>query len=41
LDEWNELEEKFPDLSHHECIEFGEKKMKLSAGQLIDRCGLK
>ena len=41
LDEWNELEEKFPDLSHHECIEFGEKKMKLSGGQLIDRCGLK
>ncbi len=41
LDERAELEKKFPDLSHHECIEFGEKKMKLSAGQLIDRCGLK
>ena len=41
LDERIELEKKFPDLSHHECIEFGEKKMKLSAGQLIDQCGLK
>ena len=41
LDEWNKLEKNFPDLSHHECVEFGEKKMKLSAGQLIDRCGLK
>ena len=41
LDEWLLLEKKFPDLSHHECIESGEKKMKLSAGQLIDQCGLK
>lgn len=41
LDERAELEKSFPDLSHHECIDFGEKKMKLSAGQLIDRCGLK
>ena len=41
LDERTELEKSFPDLSHHECIDFGEKKMKLSAGQLIDRCGLK
>ena len=41
LDERVELEKSFPDLSHHECIDFGEKKMKLSAGQLIDRCGLK
>ena len=41
LDEWSELEKKFPELSHHECVEFGEKKMKLSAGQLIDQCGLK
>lgn len=41
LDEWSELEKSFPELSHHECIEFGEKKMKLSAGQLIDQCGLK
>jgi UDP-N-acetylenolpyruvoylglucosamine reductase len=28
-------------LSHHECVDFGEKKMKLSAGQLIDQCWLK
>ena len=41
LDEWLLLEKKFPDLSHHECIESGERKMKLSAGQLIDQCGLK
>ena len=41
LDEWTELEKSFPELSHHECIEFGEKKMKLSAGQLIDQCWLK
>ena len=41
LDERLELEKSFPDLSHHECIDFGEKKMKLSAGQLIDFCGLK
>lgn len=41
LDEWSAIEKTFPDLSHHECIEFGEKKMKLSAGQLIDQCGLK
>jgi hypothetical protein len=38
LDEWLQLEKSFPDLSHHECIEFSEKKMKLSAGQLIDQC---
>lgn len=41
LDEWGELEKKFPDLSHHECVDFWETKMKLSAGQLIDLCGLK
>ena len=41
LDEWLELEKSIPELSHHECIEFGETKMKLSAGQLIDQCGLK
>ncbi len=41
LGEWLELEKSFPILSHHECLEFGEKKMKLSAGQLIDQCGLK
>ncbi len=41
LDERAELEKKFPDLSHHECIDFGERKVKLSAGQLIDQCGLK
>ena len=41
LDEWSQLEESFPDLSHHECIGFGRKMIKLSAGQLIDRCGLK
>ena len=41
LDEWAKLEKKFPDLSHHECVDFGEKKMKLSAGQLIELCGLK
>ena len=41
LDEWSNLEKTFPDLSHHECIEFGEKKIKLSAGQLIDQCWLK
>ena len=41
LNQRAELEKSFPDLSHHECIDFGEKKMKLSAGQLIDRCGLK
>jgi len=41
LDEWLELEKSFPDLSHHECIEFGERKIKLSAGQLIDQCWLK
>ena len=41
LEERAELEKSFPDLSHHECVEFGEKKMKLSAGQLIDQCGLK
>jgi len=41
LDEWSELEKSFPELSHHECIDFGEKKIKLSAGQLIDQCGLK
>ena len=41
LEEWTELEKSFPELSHHECIEFGEKKMKLSAWQLIDQCWLK
>lgn len=41
LNEWSELKKYFPDLSHHECIEFGEKKIKLSAGQLIDKCWLK
>ena len=41
LDERVELEKSFSNLSHHECIDFGEKKMKLSAGQLIDSCGLK
>ena len=41
LDERVKLEKFFPDLSYHECVDFGEKKMKLSAGQLIDRCGLK
>lgn len=41
LQEWNELEKNFPNLSHHECIIFGEKKIKLSAGQLIDLCWLK
>ena len=41
LDEREGLEKSFSDLSHHECIDFGEKKMKLSAGQLIDLCGLK
>ena len=41
LDERTELEKKFPDLSHHECVDFWETKMKLSAGQLIDQCWLK
>ena len=41
LDERAELGKKFPDLSHHECVDFGEKKIKLSAGQLIDQCWLK
>ena len=41
LNERAELEKSFPELSHHECVDFGEKKMKLSAGQLIDQCGLK
>ena len=41
LKERAELEKSFPELSHHECVDFGEKKMKLSAGQLIDQCGLK
>lgn len=41
INERAELEKSFPDLSHHECVEFGEKKMKLSAGQLIDQCWLK
>ena len=41
LGEWGQLEKSFPELSHHECIEFGEKKIKLSAGQLIDQCWLK
>ena len=41
LDERAELGKKFPDLSHHESVDFGEKKIKLSAGQLIDQCWLK
>ena len=41
FDEWMELEKQFINLSHHECVEFWERKMKLSAGQLIDLCGLK
>ena len=41
MDEWEKLENMFSDLSHHECIEFGNKMMKLSAGQLIDQCWLK
>ena len=41
LDEWARLEKKFPDLSYNECIDFWEKKIKLFAGQLIDKCGLK
>jgi len=41
LSERSKLEKSFPDLSHHECIEFGETKIKLSAGQLIDQCWLK
>ena len=41
LGEWSELEKSFPELSHHECVDFGEKKVKLSAGQLIDQCWLK
>jgi len=37
-----ELERQFPDLSHHEYDDWTwEKKWKLSAGQLIDLCGLK
>jgi len=41
LEEWAQLEKSFSNLSHHDCIEFGEKKIKLSAGQLIDQCWLK
>ena len=41
LNERAELEKSFPELSHHECVEFWEKKIKLSAGQLIDQCWLK
>ena len=41
LDGWSKLEKKFPNLSHHECEDFREKKVKLSAGQLIDLCWLK
>ena len=41
LDSRAELEKQFPNLSHNECDDFGEKKVKLSAGQLIDLCGLK
>ena len=41
LNQRSELEKSFPELSHHECIRFGEKKVKLSAGQLIDLCWLK
>lgn len=35
------LEKKHPNLSHHECIEDWENRIKLSAGQLIDFCWLK
>ena len=41
LQDWSELEKHFPDLSHHECIEFWQKMIKLSAWQLIDQCNLK
>ena len=41
LEDRTKLEKNFPDLSHHECIDFGKKKMKLSAWQLIDLCWLK
>ena len=41
LNERAELEKSFPELSHHECVELWEKKIKLSAGQLIDQCWLK
>ena len=41
LDQRSDLEKSFPNLSHHECEEFWEKKVKLSAGQLIDLCWLK
>lgn len=37
-----ELERQFPELSHHDYVDWTwEKKQKLSAGQLIDLCGLK
>ena len=35
------LEKQFPNLSHHDYLEWTEMKIKLSAGQLIDLCGLK
>lgn len=41
LNERKNFEKSFPNLSHHECIEWGQKMMKLSAWQLIDLCGLK
>lgn len=41
LNQWLDLEKKFPNLSHHECEYLWEKKIKLSAGQLIDLCWLK
>lgn len=41
LSQRSDLEKIFPNLSHHECEEFWEKKVKLSAGQLIDLCWLK
>lgn len=41
LSQRSDLEKNFPNLSHHECEDFWEKKVKLSAGQLIDLCWLK
>ena len=41
LDGWSKLEKQFPNLSHHKCEYLWEKKIKLSAGQLIDLCWLK
>ena len=39
--ERDNLEKTFPNLSHHDYFEWGETKVKLSAGQLIDLCWLK